>query len=235
MKKFMFIVLLLATSFSMYPQDTDKTTNEGNLKDSKENKKEEPGYHEHDGFYFRFLTNIGFGYIYEYSTQKVNPIEISDSTMIIDYQIGWSLNNQMIFFGGASVYMVPAPLSIFNLLPKAINSSAQRGGSSSDFSSAIGRISMGLNYYLNPQNVYASLAFGFNNNGGQFGNIPQSIGYGLGLQASLGKEWWVSKNWGLGLALNLSYDYFWATRSGYPTITPMHAFAIGLSFSATYN
>jgi hypothetical protein len=90
---------------------------------------------------------------------------------------------------------------------------------------------VGASYYFMPENIYLSMSFKYS--GG--GISKSSVDNGYGLQVSLGKEWWVSKNWGLGLALNISYDYFSKTDPGYPIITPLHVFTYGLSFSATYN
>jgi len=230
MKKYILLIILLVSSFSIYTEEVPN-----NPPQEKTQKDNEQGYHEHDGFYFRYLMNPFIGYGFVHSTQNVNYVDKSGAIWTFSLQIGYSFNQNIILFTSLDSVAVPSPFNPFDLLPKSINPSAQRGATSSD-SSGNFKYSIGANYYLMPQNMYVSLSFSLAHIGFSREKVFfSSADNGFGFATSLGKEWWVSKNWGLGLALNLSYDYFPTTRSGYPIITPIHAFAIGLSFSATYN
>lgn len=52
---------------------------------------------------------------------------------------------------------------------------------------------------------------------------------GLGWYLSLGKEWWVSDNWGLGVA-----GFTYTSKSTYPAEgSHVHNTVFGLTFSAT--
>jgi hypothetical protein len=53
----------------------------------------------------------------------------------------------------------------------------------------------------------ATLIYSKNENGSSISRNDFEDTYGVGLSASVGKEWWVSANWGLGLALESTYAY----------------------------
>jgi hypothetical protein len=57
----------------------------------------------------------------------------------------------------------------------------------------------------------------------------------LGLDLDVGKEWWVSGNWGLGLSLRFRYIDVAPANVGFGRDGRLDSFQIGLSFSATYN
>jgi hypothetical protein len=56
--------------------------------------------------------------------------------------------------------------------------------------------------------------------------------WGLGMRASLGKEWWAGEHWGLGLVGQLSLSLNEDSGPNAPTWT---TWATTVSFSATYN
>jgi hypothetical protein len=229
-KTIVIIVFVLFGSYSLFSNEAStKTTQEDQQKDSTE-----PGYREHDGFYFRFLLNPFIGYGFVHSTQNEYSVDMSDTIANVDFQLGFSLNKNISLFVSSGIMYIPPLMNPLNLLPKAINADAQRGARPNS-DTGIFQTSAGLTYYFIPNNIYLSLSLEIVTGGVTIGNFHSVMDDGFGIQTSIGKEWWVSKNWGLGIALNLSYDFFPTTRAGYPTITPLHAFMVGLSFSATYN
>jgi len=229
MKKFTLLFIFFVSSSTIFAEEIPAKTPQ----DSGQEKSNERGYHEHDGVYLRYVDNFGFGYVYHNLTVDNKSKGISDWGGDSFIQLGYAIDDNFILYGQFRTQMIPPlfTISIVNWWNYAFLGTFL---SIPDYSALALTYSVGLTRYFMPQNIYVSTSLGFKQMGVRYGNIFSEAS-GLGLQASVGKEWWVSKNWGLGLALNLSYDYFWATRSGYPTITPMHAFAIGLSFSATYN
>ena len=56
--------------------------------------------------------------------------------------------------------------------------------------------------------------------------------WGFGLRAALGKEWWVSDHWGLGIAGHVSLTVNQDSGTNPPTWTGLGA---TVAFSATYN
>jgi hypothetical protein len=89
----------------------------------------------------------------------------------------------------------------------------------------------GLAYYWEPLNIHVSGALAISSllaaraNGGG----TTSAGMGLGMSLALGKEWWVARNWGLGLAGQAHL----ASIAGYQERTTARSYAMLLS--ATYN
>jgi hypothetical protein len=91
-----------------------------------------------------------------------------------------------------------------------------------------------LTYYFMPVNMYASATVALTQLNAKSGNLTGDSAVGLGTRLSLGKEWWVSEHWGLGLAGHFSYS---ANNQGDGTTNPqtISTWGLGLSFSATYN
>ncbi len=98
---------------------------------------------------------------------------------------------------------------------------------------------LGFTNYIMPSNFFVSVSGGIADFDRQFvgKEVVNSDKAGLGLQLKVGKEWWVSSNWALGLAA----DFEWATvKPEYPVegmvSAPERDFYrnIGLQFSASY-
>ncbi len=99
---------------------------------------------------------------------------------------------------------------------------------------SVGVVGLGVTYYFMPTNLYITASVGPAISGLTLvdtDNDKYEVDalFGLGASLALGKEWWVSENWGLGLALRGNYAYT-ANRdlSG-------HQGGTALMFTATYN
>ena len=94
-------------------------------------------------------------------------------------------------------------------------------------------LGLGLTYYF-PSNIYVTGAVGtaktqLKSNGDTF-----SSDRGFGVNLMVGKEWWVSENWGLGVAGQFLYTNCPDTPVN--GVTPdVKTTAFGVLFSATYN
>jgi len=92
-------------------------------------------------------------------------------------------------------------------------------------------IGIGATYYFMPANVFLSGTLGtgyftFH----QVGEDDQFSNNGLAFQAEVGKEWWVSPNWGLGIGLVfLDMNAKWSSAE-----TGNGSF-LGLMFNSTFN
>jgi hypothetical protein len=111
---------------------------------------------------------------------------------------------------------------------------AEVGGSSGDFpgDATLGSFGIGFTYYLMPVNMYLSGSVGFSALQVEIlGAITGETDLGPAFDVTLGKEWWVGGNWGLGVAGGFGYhsvpdkdvDENW---SGY---------SLGIRFTATLN
>jgi hypothetical protein len=97
----------------------------------------------------------------------------------------------------------------------------------------------GVTWYLMPENLFVSgsvgLAVGIvslelrNALAGHDEHHEQDTAYGVGVTASVGKEWWASENWSLGAAVDLSFANAWNDRGA------LRQLGARLTFTATYN
>ena len=103
----------------------------------------------------------------------------------------------------------------------------------------------GIAYYFMPWNVYTSVTAGLAKinfvNAFTDNPLPDTdMGY-VGA-FSVGKEWWSSPDWGVGIAGRFSHarsmthlEYDGRTRGGRYVDSDMHTTTFSLSLSATYN
>jgi hypothetical protein len=106
-----------------------------------------------------------------------------------------------------------------------------------------GGLGAGADYYFMPINVYVGASLGL----AGLANIDiedldeeregrgRASKAGLWLDLGVGKEWWVSGNWGLGLGLRLRYLNIAPANIAAPTTGNLNSFQGGLNFTVTYN
>jgi hypothetical protein len=97
-------------------------------------------------------------------------------------------------------------------------------------------VGIGISHYIMPLNLYLGAAVGFalisidiEQNGN---DLSAESNLGAGLDLEIGKEWWVSDNWGLGLAARLSLAR--VRESDDSETADSSALYLALMFSATY-
>ena len=106
--------------------------------------------------------------------------------------------------------------------------------SSSSGSATLGGFGVGLTYYFMPVNIYlsgalAAMIFEMDDNDG---NKVFTSDAGLGFQGMVGKEWWVSPEWGLGVAGELTVASMKDKDNSSITWTGS---SFSLVFSSTFN
>jgi hypothetical protein len=105
---------------------------------------------------------------------------------------------------------------------------------------SFGTFGAGVDYYIMPINIYVG---GTLSVAGVSRTVEDNIHRskaGLGLDLDVGKEWWVGRRWGIGLALRATYiDVAPANILSASRITPsdarLRSANVGLQFSATFN
>jgi hypothetical protein len=110
----------------------------------------------------------------------------------------------------------------------------------SDVLFSFGTLGLGVDYYFMPINIYVggtvSLA-GITRADDDRVNRSKA---GMGLDLDVGKEWWISRRWGIGIALRATYidvapaNILAASRID-ATDARLRSFHVGLQFSATFN
>jgi len=190
-----------------------------------------PVPHVHDGFFLR----MHLGPALTHASGSSAGISAGGTTGDAVYSgIGASM--------GIAIGGVVAPNLILHgvlLLTSADNPDVTLAGRSvgqSTGSATVAAFGGGATYYFEPFNLYLSgnlLAAQFELDAGPDApNLVYDTKLGLGFEAMVGKEWWVSPDWGLGAAAELigasmkdknDADIRWTTTS------------FALLFSATYN
>lgn len=185
----------------------------------------------HDGFFLAFGYGFGSGSI---GTELKSEGETSEMTTSglnnsFDFRIGGAIAEDLILHA--------------TLIGDAMTDPKTEVGSQEGtvFKTAgMSLFGIGLTKYVMPANAFVSGSMGMS----QFSLQPKNSSElkkidatGFGLQLKAGKEWWVSANWGLGVAL----DFEWATISpdeyeiGGIVVSETDTYRnIGIQFSATF-
>jgi len=173
--------------------------------------------HEHDGFFLRF--HLGGGS--SEAKWKGGPTDLSmgGPASNFSFSLGGSIATNLILFGELT--------SVYGQNPDVIFEGERFRTENTTFS--VAGFGPGLSYYFMPVNLYLSgsllLMRAQTTGNGAIGETEQ----GLGFKVALGKEWWVSRDWGLGIA-------GFGTFANLPDHdADMSWTNFGLAFTATYN
>ena len=177
----------------------------------------------HDGFYLHM--QIGGGGTQVSGTGTLGEsVKISGSSLSIGIALGGAITPNLIVFGTV----------FFSGLGRPDVTVGGFASGTSNASAVVSGIGPGVAYYLEPLNLYFSGTLGAM----QFelddvnGNSIYQTKAGIGCQILVGKEWWVSQDWGLGVA----GEFVGASMKDKSddSIT-WSATAFSLLFSSTYN
>jgi hypothetical protein len=183
-----------------------------------------PGHHEHEGFFFRVGTGVGY-------TQASAEEDFFDVTVK-------GLSGSLTLAAGANI--VPN-LIIYGAVFAAasVEPSLEVNGEEIDdldnVTAGIRGLGVGMAYYL-PSNIYFSGTLGVAQLVATFddGDVEEEseTEFGPAFSGQIGKEWWVSSNWGLGIAGQLLFGSMKDDEDSDITWT---ATGFALLFSATYD
>jgi hypothetical protein len=175
------------------------------------------GVHQHDGFYLRLAAGPGYAQL----TEDImgNDFELSGLGSCFRSQIGGPVAENLIIYGEFGGVLILNP--DFKLAGQTFETSETRM-STSDFGP-------GLTYYFMPTNIYVSFSALLSQVTLEVDGDKSESDPGIGLNAMVGKEWWVGDDWGIGATI---YIYFSTMKDEDNTI---NNFSVGVLFSATYN
>jgi hypothetical protein len=177
----------------------------------------------HDGFYLRLHLGGGFTHV-SGGDAFGDPLTAQGGSVSFGIALGAAITPNFIVFGNLFYAGIAAPdVSIGGLGSGVSNSTVLLTG-----------IGPGAAYYFEPINIYLTGTVAAmeveiedaNNN-----PLYQSK-VGIGVQVTVGKEWWTSQNWGLGLAGELIAASMKDKSDSNVTWTSS---SYSLLFSATYN
>jgi hypothetical protein len=173
----------------------------------------DPEYHHHLGFFLRTL--LGPTLLWAHGSAGAGSFTPRGTGFGLELAIGGALSEDLILFG--EVVTTGAE----------VRSDAASG--SDQF--MVGGPGLGLSYYLPRANVYVSgavLLARLEGNGSR-----TSLGPGLDL--NVGKEWWISSNWGMGLTLQIVTARMAGDLTNAMSDSTWRTTGLGVVGSATFN
>jgi hypothetical protein len=183
------------------------------------------GAHQHDGFYMRLTAGLGYldaSETYGGATDSYSGIGASFSAAF-----GGTIAPNLILYG--EFLMTTITNAEWSL------DGVKQGYSGMDMT--LYGFGPGIAYYFMPINLYLSGTLTFtrvsfvDTYATYLGEENTDIG--IGLSFTVGKEWWVSRDWGLGIAGQFHIASMRDDIAGYSP--RLRAAAFSLLFSATYN
>jgi len=183
------------------------------------------GFHQHDGFYLSMGLGTNFASISAIDFSGKNTYTGTGGQF--DLKVGGAFRENLIFHGTLiSNYMTGPKVKTDGSSIKTSNK-VQMGES---------LIGGGFTYYQMPINAFVSVSAGI----GGFSiinedeDIDGSTDKGFSLQIKIGKEWWVSKNWGFGIGIS----YLTTNLTNKPTDQineKINSDNFGMLFNTTFN
>ncbi len=176
--------------------------------DDKAEKANEPdkeaveGRHRHDGLFLRMSTGPGFGVFMGKGTKNHGPVAIYDdpegyvSTWGFVFSIGGNVAENLILhaeFAGMGGF----------------------AGQSEHHEFGGHHLGLGVTYYFMPANIYITGSVGPSfvtmTRNDTFDHCDDDMdldaAIGIGASFGVGREWWISDNWALGVGAKLLYSY----------------------------
>ncbi len=187
----------------------------------------EPGFEKHDGFFLRLLGGYGSLAFSESPvyTNGTGTFKANGPAGFFGFHIGYAVTENIILFGALNGYSASNPQYELNGIKATTTVSNSLGISS---------YGAGISVYIESLNAYLSADIGSAKTQLTVNSTQSSSESGIGINMQIGKEWWVSKNWGLGAAL--FYHYSNMNDAGSGSVIPKITNSVfGLAFSATYN
>jgi hypothetical protein len=183
---------------------------------------------QHDGFMLRFT--LGFGSADTTATATEGPdLELEHSGFSVSFSadVGGAPEENLIIHGRLASMVITRPKQTLNGVEQPEDDVTIE---------AVDALLLGpgLTYYFMPVNIYVTAAAGlswlaFPDSDDDESDATEG---GFGLNIDAGKEWWVSYDWGFGVAAR-----FWYTRLGDEEAGERFDhdfFGWGILFSATY-
>ncbi|MFP2959703.1 outer membrane beta-barrel protein [Myxococcus sp. 1LA] len=151
--------------------------------------------HVHDGFYLRL--QVGGGYLRASAADVTPDVALKGASGNINAEIGFALVNNFILYG--KFYGAASPSPSIQVGDLSVEDTGD------DWSQNLGAVGLGVTYYFMPANIYLSGAISYTQLSiTERDEKVAETELGGGLHLGIGKEWWVSKNWGLGIGAELA-------------------------------
>lgn len=147
----------------------------------------------HDGFFLRL--SAGGGGASTSISDGSDDLELSGPVADLNFAIGGCIAPNFAVHGTLWGWSMPDPdFKVGGL-----------SGSANDATIGMSGAGIGITYYVMPANFYLSPSVGIGTLRLELDNVSVSSDTGFSLDLTVGKEWWVSDGWGIGLAGDVNY------------------------------
>jgi hypothetical protein len=178
------------------------------------------GAQQHEGFFIR--PELGIGYVNSSASQRGSDVAVYGGASDFSLAVGGALKENLILAG--HLYTTAASDPDMELNGFKV--------STRDTTSGLVGIGPQLTYYFMPLNLYVSGTLAITRLVTKTNGVEGKTDVGLGARFAAGKEWWVSDNWGLGVAAHLGLS---SNKDQGPDAPRIGTWTSGIAFSATYN
>ncbi len=177
--------------------------------------------HTHDGLYLNL--EGGFGALSSSASQAGTDIKLSGPAGIFGVGLGGSLTPNFVIGGRLWGMLVSSP---------DVEINGVKYSTTSDTSLDLTGIGLDLTYYVMPLNLYLQATPSVGMLSVKESGTSYDTNSGFAIRLAVGKEWWVSDNWGLGLNVQYAHSSNKDKGTNPPTWGTNW---FGVAFSATYN
>lgn len=205
---------------------------------AQENVQRLDGYHQHKGFYF----NMNAGPVFGNVINKDNPYGYNSPTInyngtgtLLDLKVGVAIYENIILHATIISNSLTGPTATTTLSPSDFNPSIHK--MPDNFSINESMLGGGFTKYVMPANVFLSATMGVgcfstrdtNNSKNNISTDP-----GFSFQVKVGREWWIAKNWCLGLGFSYGKTKL-RNISSIGEVEQLNSNRIGISLNTTFN
>lgn len=175
----------------------------------------------HDGFYFNGQLGVGGSRV-----SFDGPLDLESAaeggTVDLSLDLGAAFTPHLVGFVRLSAFVQPDP---------EIDTGTVTFETDDDVSLRSGFLGVGGRYYFMPSNAYVGLALGLAQFTlkGEDAATESDVGFGFAIEG--GKEWWVGREWALGVGGRFSHHAADNLGAG----VDVSGNALAVLFSATYN
>jgi len=156
-------------------------------------KTQDYGFHQHKGFYLSMSAGPDFASISDKVAGNYDYV-FSGTGAQFDLKIGGAISEN---------FILHATIISNSLTGPKIKSGGVSQNTSNNLTMGEAMFGAGITYYVMPSNILLSGSLGLGNftvlDNDQKKSVSSDRGFSMQIKA--GKEWWISKRWGLGVAL----------------------------------
>lgn len=206
------------------PEKEEKSDLKPVRKDDRGVQDDEIARNRHDGFFLRIHYGFGNGLVVE-QDYLGSDREFEGLAGVLRLQVGHEIADNLILFGEYGGFVMQKPDMHWQ----------GETVSEADAEIAIVDLGIGLTYYFMPINIYLSGSLTLSGNSIDLKGEEEEAGGGLGVYFAVGKEWWISENWGIGVALFAYYSSTEVENKDLDETYDVSNRVFGIAFTATYN